>query len=117
VLRGAAEAGAAYVDIELDAISSAGLKEQPLPASTKLIVSHHNFEKTLSKAELKQLEQRMRDAGADIAKLAMTANDICDSWTMLQLLKESSGKWTHIFHFNHSLTPLATHLHASKANG
>jgi 3-dehydroquinate dehydratase / shikimate dehydrogenase len=94
VLRDAADAGAAYIDIELDAIVSAGLKDQPLPKSTKLIVSHHNFTETLSKKELTELEQKMRDAGADIAKLAMTANDICDSWTMLQLLQETSGS-TH----------------------
>lgn len=56
-----------------------------------LILSHHNFERTLSLEELRAKEAEMRAQGAAVAKLAMTAQDIIDAWTMLQLLQDRSG--------------------------
>jgi 3-dehydroquinate dehydratase type I len=77
--------------VELAAADQLELKVQPLPAGCKLILSHHNFERTVSKEELQATEKAMRAAGADIAKIAMMATDITDSWTVLQVLQERSG--------------------------
>jgi 3-dehydroquinate dehydratase type I len=90
-LRRAAELGAAYIDVELAAVDALTLSSTPLPPSTQLILSHHNFEHTVSKEELQQTEQRMRSCGAAIAKIAMTATDVADSWTMLEVLQQRSG--------------------------
>lgn len=90
-LRQAAELGAPYIDVELAAADRFGHLEEPLPQNTVLILSHHNFEKTLSAQELRSVEAGMRAKGAAIAKIAMTAQDIGDSWTMLQLLQDRSG--------------------------
>lgn len=95
VLRQAAEEGAEYIDVELEAVDAFSLASQPLPRGVQLILSHHNFEATLAKSKLQALMGRMRDAGADIAKLAMTANDICDSRVMLDLLSEAQGATSH----------------------
>lgn len=93
-LRQAAQLGATYIDIEYAAHEAFGAREDPLPQHTQLIMSHHNFERTLPKAELQQIEAGMRAAGADIAKIAMAAEDISDAWTMIELLKEKSGAQT-----------------------
>ena len=90
-LRTAIELGAPYVDIELAAVEAFKQAGGPLPHGTQLIVSLHNFETTLSAEELRGKEQQMRDHGAHIAKLAMTAQDVTDSWTMLELLEQRSG--------------------------
>ena len=60
-------------------------------SGAKVIISHHNLERTLSFEELQSTEAQMRQLGADVAKLAMTAEDITDSWTMLQLLQQRQG--------------------------
>lgn len=90
-LRQAAELGAPFIDVEWLARDAFASGDEPLPAGTRLIMSHHNFEKTLEKAELRRIEAGMRAAGADIAKIAMTAADITDAWTMIELLKEKTG--------------------------
>ena len=91
VLRQAAELGAPYIDVEFAAQAAFHADGEKLPCHTRLIMSHHNFERTLSKSELQGIERDMRAAGADIAKLAMTATNITDAWTMIELLKEQTG--------------------------
>lgn len=97
VLRLACAHGARFVDVELLAArtflqqNGAAMRE----AGVRAIVSHHNFERTLSLRELQTTEAQMRALGADIAKLAMTAADVSEAWTMLRLLQERQGAHVH----------------------
>jgi 3-dehydroquinate dehydratase / shikimate dehydrogenase len=92
ILHQAARKGATYIDVELDAVE-AFRAQGPCPPEgpCQLILSHHNFERTLSREELVDVERRTREAGAHIAKIAMMANDICDAWTVLEVLRSRSG--------------------------
>ncbi len=80
LLRRAAELGAEYVDIELDAASHLG----DLPAGTQRIISYHNFDET--PGDLEAVLRRIRAAGADVAKLAAMARDMGDVAPVLELL-------------------------------
>lgn len=91
ILREAACLGAPAIDIEYAASETFNSVMDPLPQSTTLIMSNHNFEATPSLEELQAKEQGMRKAGAHVAKLAMTAQDIGDAKVMLDLLKARSG--------------------------
>lgn len=50
-----------------------------VPVETKVIISSHNYECTPSLDELSTLARNMRDAGADIVKIACTATVRTDS--------------------------------------
>jgi len=80
-LQKAAEQGADYIDIELDA--AAELRE----FSSKLIVSYHNFRETPS--NLLAIHAEAVDSGAHIVKIAVMANDICDNLRVFDLLKRA----------------------------
>ena len=86
VLRRAAELGADYVDVELDSAAALG----PLPSSTARIISHHDLEGT--PADLEGLLRRIRQAGADVAKLAVTARDVCDVPAVIALLQRHAAE-------------------------
>ncbi len=80
-LQEAAALEAEYVDIELDyyqPIERTGAKP------TKLIVSHHNFERTPE--NLDEIYQRIAEKNPDIAKIAAKANSPQDSLRMLNLI-------------------------------
>jgi 3-dehydroquinate dehydratase/shikimate dehydrogenase len=62
-----------------------------VPITTKVILSSHNFNETPSAAELQAKAEAMREAGADIVKIATMANDISDAATVLSLLQNKSG--------------------------
>ena len=81
----AARLGAEYVDVELDSVARLG----KLPGETARIVSHHDFDGT--PADLEALLKRLLDAGPDVAKLCVTANDMCDVPPMLDLLRRHAG--------------------------
>ena len=81
-LQWAIQHGADYVDIELDAVGSLGDRR-----ATKIIVSHHNFERTPD--NLLDTVRRMRDLGADVAKLAVTARSLHDNLKVFDLLDHS----------------------------
>jgi len=77
--------GAELIDVELKAASA--FKEiRTSPGSAKLILSHHDFEKTPSQDELSKLHGDMLQAGADVCKIAVTANDISDCIPVFELL-------------------------------
>lgn len=82
LLKQAAQLGADYVDIELDAVG--GLAST---GSTKLIVSYHDFERTPD--NLKELYQELLDTGADVVKVACQANRISDNLKMFELLRNA----------------------------
>jgi len=82
LLLAAADAGAAYVDVELSHLDA--LPRRP---ACKLILSHHDFEKI--RADLPDIADRMAKAGADVVKVAALANDAADNLPMLDLVRRS----------------------------
>ncbi len=88
------DAGAAYVDLELNAPQSSlkMLKNKMETASTKLIVSLHDFKQTGSYDQLAEKIVAMQESGADIGKLITTAHSAEDNMTMLKLLKFAADR-------------------------
>jgi len=80
LLRQAARLGAQYIDIEHDAFQALG----PVPPA-KRIVSYHNFRET--PPDLDAVHARLARLGADVVKIAVTANHILDTVPVLRLLR------------------------------
>jgi 3-dehydroquinate dehydratase I len=83
----AAQLGASFVDVELDSIDP----EETISKISKragLLVSYHDLAGTPSLNTLKKIVDTQLDAGADICKVATTANHIEDNLIVLQLVKE-----------------------------
>ncbi len=86
-LKKAISAGASYIDVELtlnyqqreDLISFAK------GYHAKVIVSYHNFDKTPSRKELKEIIDQSRQIGADIVKIATKVNFRDDCLNILNL--------------------------------
>ncbi len=87
LLLEAADAGAAFVDIELQSILNrefiTAIKEK-----SRCLVSAHNLTGTPSLAELRDLANRQLEAGADLCKVVTTARTFQDNRTVLELVKE-----------------------------
>jgi 3-dehydroquinate dehydratase type I len=87
LLRTAIQAGAKYVDIEIEA----GKKQIDRIAEIcrkndcKLIVSYHNYELTPALNELKKIIEDCYALGADVAKIATQVNDTKDNACLLSL--------------------------------
>lgn len=62
-----------------------------MPLETQIILSSHDFKATPPRQQLHDLAAAMRQAGADIVKIACYANDITDSAAVLSLLQEKTG--------------------------
>lgn len=75
-LKIAIEAGAKYVDVELEAPAPMGkrLRRAARENGTMLIRSFHDFEKTPSLDELKDVVDKCVTFGADVIKVVTTAN-------------------------------------------
>jgi 3-dehydroquinate dehydratase/shikimate dehydrogenase len=80
LLREAARLGADYIDVEHDAFQTLG---PVVPA--KRIVSYHNFKET--PPDLDAVHARLARLGADVVKIAITANHILDTVPVLRLLR------------------------------
>ncbi len=87
LLLTALEAGAAYVDIEIDA--GARFTETVTAACRKIdckvIISYHNYENTPPLKELKVLVNKCFSSGADVAKIACQVNSEADAARILSL--------------------------------
>lgn len=90
-LKWAALRGAPFVDVEYKAATMFFAGRGEVPTSTQVILSSHNFQLTPTEAELQSLAVNMREAGADIVKIATYANDICDCARVLALLQTRQG--------------------------
>ncbi|KAK9842613.1 hypothetical protein WJX84_011446, partial [Apatococcus fuscideae] len=92
VLRDAVRLGAAYVDVELKAARNffAGLHRTE-SSNTKIILSSHDYQGTPDNASLDVTIREMFTAGADIAKVATTAQDIGDALRILRLPGRATG--------------------------
>ena len=93
LLLAAIEAGAAYVDVEVDAADD--YKREIVPKARakgcKVIVSFHDYDKTPLREELQQIVKWCFESGADIAKIACKANSEKDCARLLGLL-DCEGK-------------------------
>jgi 3-dehydroquinate dehydratase/shikimate dehydrogenase len=83
LLQEAVDAGAPYVDVEVDA--AAGLRRRP---PTRTIISCHNFEETPE--DLEDVYARVASLNPDVAKVVTTARDILDNLRLFRLLERAS---------------------------
>lgn len=92
LLLRAIEAGAAYVDFELNTESS--LQQEILQAARarkcRSVVSWHDFKTTASSQALRTILQRQIQSGADIGKLVTTARCFQDVLRVLDLQTEAA---------------------------
>lgn len=82
VLREAIRLGAEYVDVEVDAVGRIGDRRE-----TKIIVSHHDFEKM--PADFLGQWRDLKAAGADVVKLVGMAREARDTLPALQALAQA----------------------------
>lgn len=97
LLTAAINAGANYVDIEIEAEKS--LQEAIINTARskecKVIISYHNYTGTPGLKELYKIIDQCYDLGADVAKIATLANTKMDSARLLSLY--STGKSLVVF--------------------
>lgn len=89
ILVECARAGAAFVDLEFECSKSpeaAKAIKEIKKTGAKLILSVHDFKKTPSLEELKQLVSEQRKLGADLSKIVTTAKDFGDNQRIFNLL-------------------------------
>jgi 3-dehydroquinate dehydratase-1 len=93
VLTTAVEAGAAYVDIEIEAddFFIKTIIDVARKKKCRVIMSYHNFENTPAKTELPAIVNRCLDRGADIAKIACRVLSEADSARILSLYDSPAG--------------------------
>ena len=86
----AIDAGAAMVDVELE--SAPAFRREVIRAARRtgcrVIVSHHDFEKTPGRAALARIVDRCFKAGADVAKVACTVCRVQDCARLVGLLDD-----------------------------
>ena len=87
VLKTAMEAGAAYVDIEIEAPKDQQEKliKVARANNTRIIISYHNYDKTPSIDELLKIVNDCYTMGADVAKVAVQANSQQDTAKVMSL--------------------------------
>jgi 3-dehydroquinate dehydratase-1 len=90
LLRAAVAAGAAYVDIEVEArtVYKRALVREAGSAGCRVIVSHHDLERTPPRRELEAVIDRCFASGADIAKIACRVRSGRDNARLLGLLDD-----------------------------
>jgi 3-dehydroquinate dehydratase-1 len=94
LLLEAIEAGAAFVDIEIESKETFknALIKKALECGCKVIVSYHNFKMTPVREELEHLIDWCFDSGADLAKLACMVQSNTDNVRLLGLLSDTKPK-------------------------
>ncbi len=86
ILREAVHLGFEFVDLELGCGRSAVDEVMENPVRTRLILSHHDPEKTPSLGDLRGLCRRMARYGADIIKIVTLARSWEDNLKVLSLI-------------------------------
>ncbi|KAJ8909119.1 hypothetical protein NDN08_005814 [Rhodosorus marinus] len=87
----ALDIGADFIDVELKAAETYEQLIQGTPKKGLKILSYHDFEKTPSLEELSQIYAKMLEKGADLCKIAVTANDISDCARVLHVLQAATN--------------------------
>lgn len=82
VLKEASENGAKYIDLPLKYFTTGGKWKK---SKAELIISYHNFAKTPSNRFMLKKAQEMKTFGADIVKIAVTANSQEDALAIITL--------------------------------
>ena len=87
ILERAIQAGAKYVDLEMEAPAAVGrrIREACSEYGPVLIRSYHNFEETPSREVLLSLLNRARSFGGEVVKIVTTAHSQADCDTVLSL--------------------------------
>ena len=90
ILKRSIEAGAAYVDIELEATDDfkTEIVTFAKKKNCKVIISYHNYDNTPPKGELEQVVDWCFECGADIAKIVCKVNHISDNARLLSLYEQ-----------------------------
>jgi len=87
----AINAGASYIDIELE--SDSYYRKEMIKAakshSRDIIISYHNFDHTPKRSRLKKIISSCMKAGSDVVKIACQANTMEDVQTLMGLYRES----------------------------
>lgn len=97
ILIAAAQGGAHYVDIGLHTGKASIRKLLQNKKRSKIIVSHHDFEKTTKPKRLETLAQRMIDLGADVVKIATMVHEPLDNEALMELAMDlKKRKQRHI---------------------
>jgi len=86
ILRAAADFGAAFVDMEMRTERSSLQELIKNKNRTRIILSFHDFQRTLSPEELRKLTDRMIRYGADVAKIVTFARSWEDNLKVLALI-------------------------------
>lgn len=87
LLKKAVALGADYIDVNMDCPELNALIKYRGAASTRIIVSYHNFNET--PAGLEGIYNKIKSAGADIIKIATFANKLSDNLKIIDLVKKS----------------------------
>ena len=87
ILERAIQAGAKYVDLEMEAPAAIGrrIREACQEYGTVLIRSYHNFDGTPSREVLLSLMERARSFGGEVVKMVTTATSKADADIVLSL--------------------------------
>jgi 3-dehydroquinate dehydratase-1 len=90
LLLAAISSGATYVDIEVEANRDyfQKMRDRAKEKNCKLIVSHHNLERTPQIAELEDILGQCLHMGADIAKIACRVHQASDCARILSLYQK-----------------------------
>ena len=88
-LCAAIEAGAEYIDTELEYPDDLQLqlRNRARSAGTKLIVSWHNFSTTPPLKQLLEVYRSCAEKGADVVKIVTTANSLIDATRTMRLYR------------------------------
>ena len=91
LLERAIQAGAKYVDLEMEAPAAVGrrIREACREWGTVLIRSYHNFETTPSLPVLRSLVDRARQFGGEVVKIVTTAVSEADNDTVKALYQDA----------------------------
>lgn len=81
-----------YIDLDVQTSPKIIAEVHRLYKKTQVILSHHDFEKTPDDDDLKALFRKIKQKGADIKKIAVTAKSFSDSLRLLSVLKELSAQ-------------------------
>ena len=93
ILERAIQAGAKYVDLEMEAPAAVGrrIREACREYGTVLIRSYHNFDNTPSREVLLSILDRARSFGGEVVKIVTTATCEADSNTVLSLYEAAEA--------------------------
>jgi 3-dehydroquinate dehydratase type I len=92
VLLNAAKSEFEYIDIDLSAPELEKFISEVKDRGVKTIISFHDFSGTSNVTKLTKILEHQISRGADVCKIATTANSIEDNLTILNFLSTTSSK-------------------------